>query len=81
MAVALSSERETAPLTALLTAVTVRVAFSGSVSLARRVEAAMLSVPPSATVAVSSVATGAWFVSISTVSVKKALLSRDPSDT
>ena len=75
MTVAWSWERETAPLTASPTAVMVRVAPSGSESLAMRVEAEMSRVPPSATVAVSSVATGGWSVCSSTVRVKLAELS------
>ena len=65
-------------MTASPTAVTVRVEPSGSESLARRAEAEMSTLPPSATVAVSSVATGASFAA-ETVMVTVAVSVAVPS--
>ena len=61
---ALSAESDTVPFTAPPAAVTLSVSPSGSLSFDSRVEAATDTLPPSATVAVSSPASGASFTAV-----------------
>ena len=63
---------------AMLTVVMVRVALSGSESLASRVEELMLIVAPSATEAESLLATGGSLAGV-TVMVTVAVLEAEPS--